>query len=307
MNALSTGELWQRLTEQTRQALTTGSLISIETDYSFIEDGGVRFMVRRAKNLKRKLADKISQTTKENKTNKRFNPFLPPETDLLVGEIQPDHVAILNKFNVVNNHLLIVTKDFIDQETLLTPQDFYALCWSMNEFPSLAFYNGGEVGGASQPHKHLQLVPLPLCGAEISTPMDAVIQTARLDHSPQSINASPFTHRIAALPDVSKDIHTSANKLYKLYLTMLDDLGLSPVQKQDTWWQSSPYNLLVTREWMLLVPRAREKIESISINSLGFAGSLFVFDNAALQRVHEIGPMQVLKGVVEEQTLQPVI
>ena len=59
MQALNTGELWQRLTEQTRQAISSGSLVSIETDHEFIEDSGVRFMVRCAKNLKRKLADKI--------------------------------------------------------------------------------------------------------------------------------------------------------------------------------------------------------------------------------------------------------
>ena len=30
------------------------------------------------------------------------------------------------------------------------------------EFDGLGFYNGGETAGASQPHKHLQIVPLPL-------------------------------------------------------------------------------------------------------------------------------------------------
>ena len=300
MHTLNTGKLWQRLTEQTRLALTSGSLVSIDTDFSFIEDGGVRFMVRLAKNLKRKVADSSEQSTEHQKTGKRFNPFLPPEADLLVGAIPPEHIAVLNKFNVVNNHLLIVTKDFVDQETLLTPQDFYALCWSMNEFPSLAFYNGGKVGGASQPHKHLQLVPLPLSGAETSTPMDAIIRATELSHSPQTISTLPFTHRIAALPEDLLDISSTSEILFQCYRAMLDDLGLSPIEKDGIWWQTSPYNLLVTRDWMLLVPRAREKIKDISINSLGFAGSLFVFDETALQRVHEIGPMQVLKGVVEE-------
>ena len=300
MHTLNTGKLWQRLTEQTRLALISGSLVSIDTDFSFIEDGGVRFMVRLAKNLKRKAADSSGQSTEHKKTGKRFNPFLPPEADLLVGTIPPEHIAVLNKFNVVNNHLLIVTKDFVDQETLLTRQDFRVLIWSMNEFPSLAFYNGGKIGGASQPHKHLQLVPLPLCGAKTGTPMDAIIHTDELSDSPQSISTLPFTHRIAALPVKPRNINTTAEALFQCYRAMLDDLGLSPVERDGVWWQTSPYNLLVTRDWMLLVPRVREKIEDISINSLGFAGSLFVFDETALQRVHEIGPMQALKGVVEE-------
>ncbi|TNF95951.1 MAG: phosphorylase, partial [Gammaproteobacteria bacterium] len=234
----------------------------------------------------------------QEQTGDRFNPFLPPEPDLTVGTIPPDHVGVLNKFNVVENHLLIVTRDYVDQETLLTPEDFIALCWSLNEFPSLAFYNGGEVGGASQPHKHLQLVPLPLCGAESTTPMDAVIQD--LTDSPQTIDTLPFIHRIATLPDGFLDKSDAPDVLYQLYREMLDSLGLSPNEHDGLLWQSFPYNLLVTRDWMLLVPRSREKVDGISVNSLGFAGSLFVFDDAAFQRVRDIGPMQVLKGVVED-------
>jgi len=38
----------------------------------------------------------------------------------------------------------------------------------------------------------------------------------------------------------------------------------------------APYNLLATRRWMLVVPRRQERYEKISVNALGFAGSLFV-------------------------------
>jgi ATP adenylyltransferase len=42
---------------------------------------------------------------------------------------------------------------------------------------------------------------------------------------------------------------------------------------------------------MLAVPRAREKFEGISVNALGFAGSLFVRDEAEAARVRATGPM----------------
>ena len=47
--------------------------------------------------------------------------------------------------------------------------------------------------------------------------------------------------------------------------------------------QSAPYNLLATRRWMLLVPRSRDCFDSVPVNALGFAGSLFVRDEAQMQ------------------------
>ena len=58
-----------------------------------------------------------------------------------------------------------------------------------------------------------------------------------------------------------------------------------------------PYNLLVTHEWMLVVPRARDRFEGISINSLAFAGSFFVRDAAHAHTIASSGPMAVLKSV----------
>lgn len=55
--------------------------------------------------------------------------------------------------------------------------------------------------------------------------------------------------------------------------------------------------LLVTRAWMLLVPRSRERFESVSINALGYAGSLFVKNDAELARIRDKGPMGVLSAV----------
>jgi ATP adenylyltransferase len=87
---------------------------------------------------------------------------VPPEPELTVGGVGPTHVAVLNKYPVIDRHLLIVTREFAHQEALIDTADFAALAAVMREFPSLGFYNGGKTAGASQPHKHLQVVPLPL-------------------------------------------------------------------------------------------------------------------------------------------------
>lgn len=56
-------------------------------------------------------------------------------------------------------------------------------------------------------------------------------------------------------------------------------------------------NLLVARTWMLLVPRSRERVEGISVNALGYAGSLFVRDERRLALVETTGPMRMLHAV----------
>ena len=58
-----------------------------------------------------------------------------------------------------------------------------------------------------------------------------------------------------------------------------------------------PYCLLVTRDWMLLVPRSREFFEDISLNSLAFAGSFFVRNEQQLDRLKSFGPMNALRRV----------
>ena len=58
-----------------------------------------------------------------------------------------------------------------------------------------------------------------------------------------------------------------------------------------------PYNLLIARGWMLLVPRTRERFGTISVNALGFAGSLFVRDAAEMDALRAAGPMSALRAV----------
>jgi ATP adenylyltransferase len=61
--------------------------------------------------------------------------------------------------------------------------------------------------------------------------------------------------------------------------------------------QSKPYCLLMTRQWMLLIPRSREFFNSISINSLGFAGAFLLRDSKQITLLKKSGPMSILKSV----------
>ena len=58
-----------------------------------------------------------------------------------------------------------------------------------------------------------------------------------------------------------------------------------------------PHNLLVTREWMLVVARARPDHAGIGVNALGFVGALLVRDQDQLDMLRARGPMSLLRAV----------
>ncbi|MGB7412847.1 MAG: phosphorylase, partial [Thermosynechococcaceae cyanobacterium] len=181
-------------------------------------------------------------------------------------------------------------RHFEPQESWLTQNDFAALAQCMQEINGLAFYNGGQNAGASQGHKHLQLVPLPLSlNHRHAVPLEALI-----DDSIETgkLTGLSFTHAISSLElDWSLPFETLAMDLHQQYLHLYQSAGLP------TGDQPQPYNLLLTRRWMLLVPRSQESYAGISVNALGFAGSLFVRNREQLEQLKAMGPMAILEQV----------
>src|SRR5207237_1701359 len=147
--------------------------------------------------------------------------------------------------------------------------------------------NGGIEAGASQARKHLQLVPLPLAPeSPDEVPMERLLGGPRLT----------FKHAFARIVPPA-----TAPVLHAVYRELLNRCSISTVATAEGEFQSAPYNLLVRRSWMLVVPRSRACFESIPVNALGFAGSLFVASQEDLERVRSVGPMQVLHSVAMPQ------
>jgi ATP adenylyltransferase len=286
---LKPGTLRPAVARAGRRALASGAQRPIETHKTYIEDGGVRFVVRVVSSLAHKEAVRSAPA----------NPFLPYEPDLFVADISDTHLCLLNKFNVIEQHLLIVTRAFEHQECLLTLADFEALATCLVEYQGLGFYNGGTVAGASQAHKHLQLVPLPLAASGPSIPIEPLLDRARDATGIGTLPGFAFRHAFARLAPAhtGQPPRALAVRAHALYRELLAAAGLHVVEVAGEARQSAPYNLLMTGEWMLLVPRARECFDSISLNALAFAGSLFVKNDAQLELIRRGGPMTVLGAV----------
>lgn len=295
--------LADRIAARTRAAIASGALEPIETAETALEDGDVRFVVRSVSSLARKRAAGAIP-----KDGARPNPFAPPDAELVIGDITPTHFGVLNKYPVVAHHLLIVTREFVDQETLLDATDFAALAACLRQVDGLGFYNGGRAAGASQPHRHLQLVPLPLSmqrgGDAWNVPVEAVFDQWSSGGGTTRLLRLPFRNAFAVLEPLFFDEVDPAGRLLELYTVMLAACGLRAESANDGGRAANeperplgPYNLLVTRGWMLVVPRTQEHFGTISVNALGFAGSLFVRDPTEMDALRAAGPMSVLRAV----------
>jgi ATP adenylyltransferase len=258
-------DLWQKMSKVTHDAKISGHLKTIDSKIEIISCEGVDFVIRFAAQLSTKIPKKAGEPN-------RSKPFLSPEPELFVQALGEAHNLILNKFNILPIHGLITTKNWVSQTDQLSLSDFAALELAFNEVDGFIFYNGGQQAGASQDHRHFQLVPKDLGAGKL--PIESAIERLQGDHS---LSIFPFNHRYYALPN------WQAETLYDAW------------QKMEYSWQ--PYNLLITRDWMIVVPRSCESLGSISINSLGYAGALLAKSETELEFIRRQGPMAVLNQV----------
>jgi ATP adenylyltransferase len=284
---LEPGTLFEAVRQRSAEAQRSGALLSIQTSFELIRDAesGIAFVVRIVEQLARK-AETVWWQQRSG-----TNPFLPYERELFVADVSETHVCLLNKFNVLDHHLLIVTRHFEEQDSLLTLDDFEALFRCMAEGESLGFYNAGTAAGASQPHKHLQLVSVPLGAGPERAPIETQLEAARFDGALGSAAALPFLHCLARFDaDSQPGAPGAAAPALATYRAMLERVGIDPRAP-------GPYNLLVTRDWMLLLPRTQASHGGIEVNALGFAGALLVRNREQLELVRSQGPMTLLRSV----------
>lgn len=306
-----------RIRTVTESALNVGSLTPLETQVTDLAGNGQTcspsFQIRLLRKDKKPRGKNFSNTAPKK------NPFLPYDPALYVEHLPPSHVLLLNKYPVVAHHTLIVTSAFEHQSTLLTLADHTAMWRVIMEFPSLAFYNAGPIAGASQPHKHLQVVHTPDSpgGHHDGIPFDTLIYSHVKNMSGDivgSVDSLPFVHAVAAVDEMTSlssqgHFQQAADLSMQRYIELMNHLErrLSTLrQKVDNVDQSDsddvhvrpfPYNFLCTRRWMMVVPRRQECFGSISVNALGFAGFLLVRDEENLEELKRVGGIRVLSGV----------
>ncbi|KAI7852064.1 ATP adenylyltransferase-domain-containing protein [Circinella umbellata] len=287
-------------------ALKNKDLLFYETTKVTKNVDGVEFEITYAPPLANK-----TEAVVEEKKKIKVNPFLPPHPALYVQDIGEEHSVVLNKFCIVPHHIIVITKEFKSQSQPLFPGDLLA-AWKcmMTAFgttPALTFYNCGPFSGASQPHKHLQIVPLD--GSNPQPPIKALFNQIPERKAGQIylLNQLPFVHVIVPLDrnfiDSSTDDEELSDYLSQMFFGLLDAM-FQQLRKHATPDREISYNFIMSDQFMMLIPRSRELATlsqenlQISINSLGFAGMLLVKtpeELTALENHNDL--MQVLKDV----------
>lgn len=264
--------------KQSRIALGVGELLPIETCLHRVETGELQADVRVL------VKTEASLEALPGRVARKGDPFLLYDRKVTVAEISATHVCLLNKFPIFPNHLLVVTRAFEPQASLLTREDFEALWTCLERTGGLAFYNAGSAAGASQPHKHLQIVPPTEATEESLFPLVSRFDDEAKVGEIRTVAFFSFAHALIGI-----DAGEEEEGLLELYLSLREALDLRQ--------EAEPYSLLLARGWMLLVPRSRERYEEIGINSLGFAGSLFLRRAEDLELVRRVGLQRMLEGV----------
>eukprot|EP01133_Synstelium_polycarpum_P017682 gene17682-21081_t len=230
------------------------------------------------------------------------DPFSPCDKDLFVCDLFGTHNLVLNKFNVSTYHSIIATTDFQDQTERLNQKDFRAIWECVKSCNMLCFFNCGPNSGASQPHKHVQLLRTPYFDNGPACPMDSLMQRY-LGKPDQIVDLASLGFENAAISlDKSKigTLDELALSVYfeNNYLQLLQHLGIYERLN------STPppsYNFIMTQDWMFVIPRRCYQSRGISINSVGFTGAILVKKEEELDTLKQHGIMNILRDVSFER------
>jgi ATP adenylyltransferase len=257
-----------------------------------IVDRGVNVELRYVDALSHKDAERAVSGDRPAGQRAPFNPFLPYDERLFVADAGPEHVIILNKFPAIPNHVLLITRAFVDQEAILSVADFTAIAQLMAGMRGIVFFNGGRTGGGSQPHRHFQLIPVDALPVEAALPGQGSMHAQQLD-------SLPWRHAFAQHAfDPHADAQDNGARLFDIFRQCCASAGV--VEQGE---RLSPFNLLLTRRWMMVIPRTRECWEhagqSISINALGFGGMLLLRSPELAATVEQFGALSILTSVTQ--------
>ena len=277
-----TSELLRKATDIAAAATASGALVPLDTSLThLIGEHGISFELRHL----------LSATPKHLRAaGPKPNPFRPWDRRLEVEQINDTHVVILNKFPVQAGHMLLITQAWQPQTGWLSIEDWRAVAQIDATTTGLWFFNSGPDAGASQPHRHLQLLPRragqPICARQ-----------EWFQNCAQGRNDLANDPLLRCCRVVPIRPNLTGEQLHQIYLALAQDLGLgTPAQAARP---RGAYNLLLSRDWMAMVRRRREGIRGFSVNALGFAGSLLSTEASDREWIERSGPEALLHAVVE--------
>jgi ATP adenylyltransferase len=206
---------------------------------------------------------------------------------------------VLNKFAVVPEHFILATKEFKLQTHLLEESDLQATLACIDAYEQakqqqqqtapngepvdascltdtrggkaaqedglFAFFNGGDHSGASQPHRHIQLLPISRMrdGLETSSSWEVLAQQAdSLDKTPFVAFSEPIS-----IDTSSENLHAAYLRLYRKACqavaqhTHAGSTAPTDDEVPSTGEAKISYNMAMTKDRLVICPRLSDGCE----------------------------------------------
>ena len=268
---------WEKALLKTKTSINSKSLFPLTTnDVTSKIYNGQDFLIRELD---------ISKFKKNIEIGPKINPFKPWDKILEIDSIGKYHHLILNKYPVQLGHLLLITNDWNPQNGWLNINDWNAIKTVNIDTSGLWFFNSGPLAGASQPHRHFQL--LRRDNDEIICPREQWI----LKYT--NCIKNKFSKNI-----ITKKFAISLEKenIHDTYLHLAKKLGLGSPKTDER--PRYPYNILLTNKWIGLIKRSKDNQRGFSINALGFAGYILITKNSDVFYLKKYGPEKLLENFI---------
>jgi len=267
---------WEKALQKTKISINSKSLFPLQTtDITKNLYKGNDFIIRELD---------ITKFKKNTLIGPKINPFKPWDKILEIDSIGNGHQLILNKYPVQLGHVLLITNEWKEQNGWLDIKDWEAIKEVNKDTSGLWFFNSGPLAGASQPHRHIQL--LRRDPSELSCPREKwILALNNLNYKNEK-----FSKNII-LKKFSKSLNEE--NIHEIYKDLSYNLGLGDPRNDKK--PKYPYNLIFTDRWMIIIKRKTDNLFGISINALGFAGYILVTENSDIKYLRELGPEKLLE------------
>ncbi|KAL7943532.1 alpha-galactosidase [Trichoderma barbatum] len=311
------------------KALSVNELHYFPTQVTILHINSITFQLRFSPSLANKPKGPPPDPSQPRKP---FDPFANPPASLFVTDLGPSHYLVLNKFAVVPEHFILATKEYKLQTHVLEESDLEATLACIDAYEQagndetssvsqerksqgdglFAFFNGGQHSGASQPHRHIQLLPVSRMkdGLDTNSSWDVLAQQA------EKIEKTPF---VAFSEPISVDtspasLHAAYLRLYKRACqAVAQHTGATSLASDDiptTGEAMISYNMAMTKDTLVICPRLSEGSEirnsetsspigSLALNGTVLAGTALVKSEAEWEALKKSpsGVLAVLKSI----------
>ncbi|KAH6998906.1 HIT-like domain-containing protein [Ilyonectria sp. MPI-CAGE-AT-0026] len=317
------------------KARSEGDLHYYPTQVTVLKANNIPFQLR----FSPALANKPKAAPKDHaKPLKPFDPFADPPAALRITDVSSTHYVVLNKFAVVPEHFILATTEFKPQTHVLEESDLEATLACIQAYEPtpgtddgpghysgdggngdglFAFFNCGDHSGASQPHRHIQLLPIARMKEDLAADSHWTVLANTL--TSKSAPFTTFAEKIS-LEMPSKELHAAYIRLYRQACqAVAAHSGITHVDEEISAEGETriSYNMAMTKDTLVVCPRLAEGAKilgedgdvlgTLSLNGTVLAGTALVKNEVeweALKKDPE-ALLQVLKtiGLTDECVL----